>query len=135
MLMGQGVAADMQKNLILNVDDNEGARYSKTRVLVQAGFRVEEAANGKDALSMIDRLRPTLVLLDVKLPDISGLDVCREIRQRSDARDIRVVQISAALVSPEDRERGLQSGADKYITVPFEPHDLVAQVRTLLSPT
>lgn len=122
----------MQNNLILNVDDNEGSRYSKTRVLTQAGFRVEEAANGRDALSMIDSLRPTLVLLDVKLPDISGLEVCREIRQRPDTRDIRVVQISAALVSPEDKERGLQSGADEYITVPFEPRDLVNQVRTLL---
>ena len=69
-----------QQIIILNVDDNDGARYVKSRILQGAGFQVEEAANGTDALAMVARLRPALVLLDVKLPDINGIEVCRCIK-------------------------------------------------------
>jgi CheY-like chemotaxis protein len=68
--------------LILNVDDNDGARYAKTRILQSAGFRVVEAENGTDALEIARRDEPDLVLLDVKLPDINGIEVCRPIPSR-----------------------------------------------------
>ena len=61
--------------LILNVDDNDGARYAKNRILQGAGYEVVEATNGTDALEMVKRLSPALVLLDVKLPDINGIDL------------------------------------------------------------
>jgi CheY-like chemotaxis protein len=118
--------------LILNVDDNPGALHAKTRLLMNAGFRVEEATDGADALAMVAELMPDLVLLDVKLPDINGREVCRRIKTDPATADIFVLQVSAALISPEDKKRGLHSGADQYVTAPFEPSDLVANVRALL---
>jgi len=122
----------MLQSLLLNVDDNEGARYAKTRLLRNAGFQVEEASDGADALAMAMALQPSLVILDVKLPDISGLDVCQHIKANAATAHILVIQTSAALISDDDRSRGLDSGADHYLTSPFEPSDLVRQIRTLL---
>ena len=120
-------------NLILNVEDNDAARHAKTRVLMNAGFRVEEASNGMDALAMVADLLPSLVLLDVKLPDISGSEVCRRIKADPVTRDVFVLQTSAALVSPNDKLLGLQSGANSYIAATFEPNELVSKVRSILS--
>lgn len=122
----------MLQSLLLNVDDNQGARYAKTRLLRNAGFQVEEAEDGADALAMALSLQPSLIILDVKLPDISGLDVCHHIKGNAATAHILVLQTSAALISDDDRSRGLHSGADHYLTAPFEPSDLVRQVRTLL---
>lgn len=122
----------MLQSLLLNVDDNQGARYAKTRLLRNAGFLVEEAKDGADALAMAVRLQPRLMILDVKLPDMSGLDVCQHIKTNAVTAHILVLQTSAALISADDRTRGLHSGADHYLTAPFEPSDLVRQVRNLL---
>lgn len=122
----------MLQSLLLNVDDNEGARYAKSRLLRNAGFQVEEAKDGADALAMAMRLQPSLMLLDVKLPDMSGLDVCHHIKSHAATAHILVLQTSAALISADDRSRGLHSGADHYLTAPFEPSDLVRHVRALL---
>ena len=70
----------MPQPLLLNVDDHEPGRYARTRLLTQAGYRVEEAANGQTALALTLSLRPSLVLLDVNMPDIDGLEVCRRIK-------------------------------------------------------
>lgn len=122
----------MLQSLLLNVDDNQGARYAKTRLLRNAGFLVEEAKDGADALAMAVRLQPRLMILDVKLPDMSGLDVCQHIKANAVTAHILVLQTSAALISDDDRTRGMHSGADHYLTAPFEPSDLVRQVRHLL---
>jgi PAS domain S-box-containing protein len=121
-----------QQTLILNVDDNDGARYVKTRILVAAGFRVEEAANGTDALTMATELLPALVLLDVKLPDINGIEVCRRIKGAAATAMVLVLQTSAALTSRDDKIRGLEGGADNYLAAPIEAEELVANVRALL---
>ncbi len=118
--------------LILNVDDNDGARYVKTRILLSAGFRVEEAANGTDALAMVARVAPALVLLDVKLPDINGIEVCRRIKADPATCDVLVLQTSAALTGRDDKIRGLEGGADNYLAAPIEADELVANVRALL---
>lgn len=122
----------MNKILILNVDDNLNARYAKTRLLMNAGFRVAEADDGGAALAMVAQLRPNLVLLDVKLPDISGHEVCRRIKANPVTGDVLVLQVSAALISQDDSARGMESGADFYMAAPFEPKDLVSNVRALL---
>jgi DNA-binding response OmpR family regulator len=122
----------MLQSLLLNVDDNQGARYAKTRLLRNAGFQVEEATDGADALEMAMRLQPSLMILDVKLPDMSGLDVCQHIKTNAATAHILVLQTSAALISANDHSRGLHSGADHYLAAPFEPNDLVRHVRTLL---
>lgn len=120
------------KILILNVDDYDQARYVKTRLLQNAGFLVEEACNGVEALEMAARLQPRLVLLDVRLPDIDGREVCRRIKTDPATSGMNVIQTSAAFISGQDVYEGLASGADRYITVPFEPQDLIAAVRAML---
>jgi DNA-binding response OmpR family regulator len=97
--------------LILNVDDNDGARYAKTRILQSAGFEVEEATNGTDALVAVKRRKMALVLLDVKLPDINGIEVCRRIKADPDSAMVLVLQTSAALTGRADKIRGLEGGA------------------------
>ncbi|WP_426191608.1 response regulator [Massilia sp. DWR3-1-1] len=121
-----------QQTLILNVDDNDGARYVKTRILVNAGFQVEEAAGGTDALDKVARLLPALVLLDVKLPDINGIEVCRRIKADAATANVLVLQTSAALTGRDDKIRGLEGGADNYLAAPIEADELVANVRALL---
>jgi len=118
--------------LILNVDDNDGARYVKTRILQGAGFQVAEAANGTDALALARRLTPALVLLDVKLPDINGIEVCRQIKADPGTSLVLVLQTSAALTGRDDKIRGLEGGADNYLAAPIEAAELVANVNALL---
>jgi signal transduction histidine kinase len=117
-------------SIILNVDDEEAPRYAKTRSLTHAGFKVVEAATGYQALRMTEDLQPSVVLLDVKLPDISGIEVSGIIKQRWP--HIFVLQTSATYVTGADRTRGLEGGADSYLTQPIEPAELVAAVRALL---
>jgi PAS domain S-box-containing protein len=115
---------------ILNVDDSEAIRYAKSRALRRAGFCVVEAATGAEALRLASMERPALVLLDINLPDISGLEVCRRIKQTLPA--MLVLQSSASFVDAEDRVRGLDGGADSYLTEPVTSAELVASVRALL---
>jgi len=118
--------------LILNVDDNDGARYAKTRILQGAGFQVVEASNGTDALAIVKRGEVALVLLDVKLPDINGLEVCRRIKANPDSAMVLVLQTSAALTGRADKIRGLEGGADNYLAAPIEADELIANVNALL---
>ena len=118
--------------LILNVDDNDGARYAKTRILKSAGFEVEEATNGTDALAAVKRHNIALVLLDVKLPDINGIEVCRRIKSDPDSAMVLVLQTSAALTGRADKIRGLEGGADNYLAAPIEADELIANVNALL---
>jgi PAS domain S-box-containing protein len=119
-------------SLILNVDDNDGARYAKTRILQVAGFRVIEAAGGFDALAMVKSHMPDLVLLDVKLPDINGIEVCRRIKSEPSSATVLVLQTSAALTGRADKIRGLEGGADNYLAAPIGADELVANVNALL---
>ena len=118
--------------LILNVDDNDGARYAKTRILQSAGFDVIEASNGTDALTVVRRGGIALVLLDVKLPDINGIEVCRRIKADPDSAMVLVLQTSAALTGRADKIRGLEGGADNYLAAPIEADELIANVNALL---
>lgn len=120
------------KITILNVDDFEAARYVKTRLLRNAGFAVLEASNGTDALEIAERLRPELVLLDVKLPDIDGRDVCRQMRAHAFMSTIPVVHTSAACITAADKARSLASGACAYLAAPFQPHELIQVIHTSL---
>ena len=119
-------------NMILNVDDDEASRYAKSRVLKRAGYEVIEAASGNEALRILKNSLPQLVLLDVKLPDISGLEVCQKIKQDPYSSHVMVLQISASHVTVPDRVQGLECGADSYLTEPVESTELLATVRALL---
>jgi signal transduction histidine kinase len=119
-------------SLILNVDDSEGARYAKSRTLTRAGFRVIEAASGGEALERAENELPDLVLLDVKLPDINGFEVCRRLKENLKTQPILVLQTSASYIGVSDKIRALEGGADNYLFEPIEPEELVANVRALL---
>jgi PAS domain S-box-containing protein len=119
-------------SLILNVDDTSSSRYTKTRILKQAGYRVIEASTGADALRAVREEAPNLVLCDVNLPDMSGIEVCRAIKADPLTRSTPVVQISATFVTPHDQLMGLEGGAEIYLTEPIEPVELTTVVRVLL---
>ena len=120
-----------QKSTILHVDDDEANRYAVTRSLRKAGFEVTEAADGTDALRKA-AAQPDLIILDVRLPDIDGFEVCRRIKADPATSNIPILHLSASLVSGEDKAQGLNCGADGYLIRPVEPVELVATVNALL---
>ncbi|RYZ07559.1 MAG: response regulator [Myxococcales bacterium] len=117
---------------VLNVNDDDSARYLATRVLRRAGFEVYEADTGRAALDQARQHRPHLAVLDVRLPDISGLDVCRELKSDPGTKGILVVQTSASFVSSANKAEGLSAGADAYLAQPFDPEELVATLHSLI---
>jgi PAS domain S-box-containing protein len=123
---------DGDNSLILMVDDDDANRYAKACFLRRAGYRVREAMTGAEALHLAITEKPHLVCLDVKLPDVSGIDVCRQIKTTPATLGTLVLQVSAAFVSDEDKIRGLEGGADAYLVMPVEPRELLATVKALL---
>ena len=117
---------------ILHVDDNEANRYVVTRILQNAGFSVVEAATGTTGLEAVANFQPDLVILDVQLPDISGFEVCRQIKANPETAFIPVLHLSASFVQSQDKAEGLDSGADAYLVQPVEPIELLATLRSLL---
>ena len=118
--------------LIINCDDTAETRYTKTRVLRRAGYEVVECGTGGEALQKIRELMPQLVLLDVQLPDMNGLEVCRRIKEDAVTGTIPVIQISATYVTKEHAQDALKYGADIYLTEPLEPRELETVVSVLL---
>ena len=117
---------------VLNVNDHEQTRYMCTRMLKLAGFEVIEAATGEEALMQARGRQPDIIVLDVKLPDMSGFEVCRLVKSAADTSSICVLQTSATFVTVDKKIEGLESGADAYLTHPFEPAELIATVHALL---
>jgi PAS domain S-box-containing protein len=122
----------LTKTTILNVDDHEAGRYARSRALRNAGFEVLEASSGAEALQLVNSQRPPLVLLDINLPDMTGYDVCREIKSASATSGILVIHVSATFVKGSDQRRGLEGGADGYLAEPVDPDVLVATVNAYL---
>jgi DNA-binding response OmpR family regulator len=119
------------KKVILVVDDEREIVASVSDYLREAGYRPIPAFNGESALSAFEAEEPALVILDLGLPDINGIDVAREIRRRS---QVPIVMLTAR--SQEiDRILGFELGADDYITKPFSPRELVLRVQALLRRT
>ncbi len=114
--------------LILVVDDEQRIVRQARDYLEHGGFRVLEANDGKSALAMARQARPDLIVLDLNLPGMDGLDVCRTLRRES---DVPIIMLTAR-VEETDRLIGLELGADDYITKPFSPRELVARVRVIL---
>ncbi|HEX8199288.1 MAG TPA: response regulator [Isosphaeraceae bacterium] len=116
---------------ILIVDDDPAKRYSVAKILRKAGFVTREAATGIEALRLVAEL-PDLVILDVKLPDVSGFEVCRRIKADPSTASVPVLHLSTTFVDIEDKVQGLEGGADGYLTDVLEPLELIATVRALL---
>jgi two-component system phosphate regulon response regulator PhoB len=121
----------MSKPLVLVVEDEASLATMLRYNLEKQGFRVEEAADGPEALTRIAETTPDLVLLDWMLPAMSGLEVCRQIRRRPATRDLPVIMVTAR-TEDQDAVRGLNTGADDYITKPFSIDALLARIRALL---
>ena len=117
---------------ILVVDDNDAGRFAKIAMLRRAGFSVLDAATGRDALDIIRRHPIDLVLLDINLPDMSGLDVCARIKADPRFATIQVLHISATAIEDEDKIRGLEGGADAYLAEPAHHDVVVATLNALL---
>jgi two-component system alkaline phosphatase synthesis response regulator PhoP len=117
--------------LILVVDDEKEILKLARDYLERAGFRVLGASEGVTALAVARGDQPDLVVLDLNLPEMDGLDVCRTLRQES---DVPIIMLTAR-VDETDRLIGLELGADDYISKPFSPRELVARVRAVLRRT
>jgi two-component system, OmpR family, response regulator RegX3 len=118
----------MPQPLVMVVEDEPSFVDALTIGLGREGFRVEVAVDGAEALQRFDVIRPDLVLLDVMLPKVSGIDVCRQLRKRSQVPIIMVTAKGAEI----DTVVGLEVGADDYVTKPYRMRELVARMRAVM---
>ena len=116
---------------ILVVEDEKDVRDLVRYNLEQEGFRVLEAEDGELALALVRRERPALVILDIMLPGMSGLDICRVMRHEAEIARVPVLMLTAR-AAEVDKIVGLEVGADDYVTKPFSPRELIARVKAVL---
>ena len=120
----------MQKRVLV-VDDEPNIVMSLEFLMRRAGFEVQVARNGREALTALDGMPPDLMLLDVMMPEFDGYEVCERIRARPEWNATKIVMLTARGRETE-RERGLKLGADAYVTKPFSTRELVDQVKGML---
>ncbi|HEU6436941.1 MAG TPA: response regulator transcription factor [Nitratidesulfovibrio sp.] len=121
----------MTKERILVVEDDEDILQLLTFTFESAGFEVRTATTGREGLDIALRQKPALVLLDLMLPGMSGLDVCRELKRLPETEDVPVIMLTAR-GEEVDRIVGLELGADDYVVKPFSPRELVLRIRAVL---
>ena len=119
------------KPMILVVEDEPPLQQLLAYNLKAAGFDIAQAYDGEEALQLIDERAPDLVLLDWMLPEVSGVELCRRLRRRSDTARVPIIMLTAR-TEEHDRLRGLETGADDYVTKPFSPAELTARIRAVL---
>ena len=124
-------AIDRSRYRLLIVNDDPIGRYATVRQLGSAGFPTLEAANGAEALALADESVAAMVL-DIHLPDIDGFEVCRRLRERPDTARLPIIHLTAAYLTDEDKVRGLDAGADAYLTHPVEAAVLVSTIQSLV---
>jgi DNA-binding NarL/FixJ family response regulator len=113
---------------VLVVDDDAGSRALMSSLLLQAGFSTAVVETGEEAVESTRRNRPDLVLLDVRLPGLSGYEICRQLRDEF-RDDVGIIFVSGERTDDLDRAAGLLVGADDYVVKPFSPDELLARVR------
>jgi PAS domain S-box-containing protein len=118
--------------LVLNVNDDDVTRYAVRQILERNGFRVADTGTAAEAVAMAVELHPSIVLLDVNLPDADGFAVAAQLKAGSRTRLVPIVHLSATRIGIEDRVAGLEGGADAYLTWPVDPPVLIATMRALL---
>ena len=123
-----GMEAPLPRDLnVLIVDDEQDLRELVDFNLRQAGYRTRQAQSGAAALAACNRDRPDILILDLNLPDVSGIDVCRNLRAQPKTRDLPILMLTAR-GSEIDRVVGFEAGADDYVTKPFSVRELVLRV-------
>ncbi len=121
----------MSGQTLLIVDDDAQIRELLNLYFTKEGFVIEEAADGVEAIRKVVEVKPSLVILDIMMPILDGIEVCREIRKFS---RIPIIMLTAR-AEDEDRIMGLELGADDYVTKPFNPREMVARVNAVLRRT
>jgi len=116
---------------ILVVEDEPDIRKLVNYHLAQERYKVLEAEDGEQALKIVQRDKPNLVILDLMLPGLSGLEICKQLRERPDTAKLPILMLTAK-AGEADRVVGLELGADDYLAKPFSPRELVARVRAIL---
>lgn len=116
------------------VEDEPDIRKLVHYNLAQERFKVIEAEDGEKALKLVQREKPHLIVLDLMLPGLSGLELCRNLRERPETSQIPILMLTAK-AGEADRIVGLEMGADDYLTKPFSPRELVARVKAILRRT
>jgi DNA-binding response OmpR family regulator len=120
----------MDKSIsILVVDDDRDILAATARLLQNGGFPVFQAEGGEEALVAVRHNRPDLVLLDVNLPDVSGVEVCRRIKDDAELKQTFVVLLSGSMISSDNQSEGLEIGADGYIARPIANRELLARIQ------
>ena len=122
---------EYNNNKILIVDDEKALRLGLVKCVKAEGFEPLEAADGNKALEMVKDHKPGLVILDVMMHGMSGLEVCRLLRKDPQTKNIKIIILSAR-GQLKEREEGLDAGADYYITKPFNYRELIKQIKQLL---
>ncbi|MCK4966022.1 response regulator [bacterium] len=117
---------------ILVVEDEEKIRKVIIMYLKKEGFNVYETGNGLEALTLVDTVKPDLIILDIMLPGLSGYEICKRVKSNEATKDIVVIILSAKGQEWEKTE-GYQVGADLYETKPFSPKQLVNSVKTIIN--
>jgi len=121
----------MSKKHILIIEDDEDIQQLVSFNLIKAGFNVSCANNGEDGLERLDEEIVDCILLDIMLPGLSGIEVCKKIRERHEQANLPIIMMSAKR-QEEEIINGLENGADDYITKPFSPKVLVARLKSVL---
>ena len=121
----------MGKKKILVVDDEPNILMSIEYILDMEGYEVHRARDGEEALSVAERIRPDLILLDVSMPRKDGYEVCRILREREDMAGTKVIMLTAKGQALE-KKKGLEVGADEYVTKPFSAVDLLEKILSLV---
>ncbi|MEE9301854.1 MAG: phosphate regulon transcriptional regulator PhoB [Alphaproteobacteria bacterium] len=116
---------------VLIVEDEAALVTLLAYNLERAGFEVARAADGEEALLMMEERAPDLVLLDWMLPAVSGIEVCRRVRRRTELKNLPIIMLTAR-TEEADRVRGLEGGADDYVTKPFSMKELIARINAVL---
>ena len=118
--------------IILHIEDNFDNRLLVRRVLMASGYQVIEAQNADEARKTLDNLKPTLILMDINMPDMDGYTLTHELKNRLGLEDVPIVAITANVMKG-DRERTLNAGCDGYIEKPIDVDRFVEQVEEYLS--
>lgn len=121
----------MAETRILIVEDEEALATLLEYNLSKESFDVAVAGDGEEALLKVDEDLPDLIILDWMLPKVSGIEICRRLRAKSETRNIPIIMLTARS-EEADRIRGLETGADDYLTKPFSTNELIARVRAVL---
>jgi two-component system, OmpR family, response regulator ResD len=118
----------VRKQLVLIADDDEQIRELLTLYFIKEGFAVDEAVDGAETIGKAQQINPNLVVLDIMMPVLDGMEVCKQIRTFS---HVPIIMLTAC-AEDEDRIMGLELGADDYVTKPFNPREIVARVKAVL---